>query len=200
MKPVQIGIALAILAIRVVVKGWRAVLTAGATPGAGSPNRKATRSLSVAMTVIRILVLSICAGACADRSVPIEEQMGPQSFSEPNVPVAGGEDAEILSAVEAAVSVASKLGFRSDASESAHGRVVVQALWHGRPVTLTMRFFRRAKSAQHEGRIYIASSLSRPGDVAASGGRKIEQLYYSRLSEETAWRGFRIYGDQTARP
>ncbi len=134
-------------------------------------------------------------------SVSIDEQMGPQSFGEPNVPVAGGEDAEIVSAVEAAVSVASKLGFRSDASESAHGRVVVQALWHGRPVTLTMRFFRGAESAQHEDGIYIASSLTRPGDVAASGGgQKIEQLYYSRLSEETARRGLRIYGDPTARP
>ncbi len=173
----------------------------GAALGAGSPSRKAARSLSVAMTVMRILVLSLSTGACAGLSVPIEEQMGPQSFSEPNVPVAGGEDAEIVSAVEAAVSVASKLGFRSDASESAHGRVVVQALWDGCPVTLTMRFFRRAESAEYEGGIYIASSLSRPGDVAASGGgRKIEQLYYSRLSEEEARRGLRIYGDPTARP
>ena len=53
------------------VLGHCAVLTAGATLGAGSPNRKATRSLSVAMTVIRILVLSISVGACTDLSVPI---------------------------------------------------------------------------------------------------------------------------------
>lgn len=174
----------------------------GAALGAGSPSRKAARSLSVAMTVMRILLLSLSTGACAGLSVPIEEQMGLQSFSEPNVPVAGAEDAEILSAVEAAVSVASKLGFRSDASESAHGRVVVQALWRGCPVTLTMRFFRRAESAEYEGGIYIASSLlSLPGDVFISGGgRKIEQLYYSRLSEETARRGLRIYGDPSARP
>ncbi len=31
-----------------------------------------------------------------------EEEIGPQSFSEPNIPIAGGEDVEILSAVEAA--------------------------------------------------------------------------------------------------
>jgi hypothetical protein len=71
----------------------------------------------------------------------VEEQMGPQVFSEPSVESAGGDDPKLVTAVESAVAVARKYQFRYDASESPKGRVVVTALWKGRPVTLTMRFF-----------------------------------------------------------
>lgn len=94
-----------------------------------------------------------------------------------------------------AVGVAQKLQLHYDASSSANGRVVVAALWQNRPVKLTMRFFRKA------GSVYIASSLTQPGDVALKGGgEKIEQLFYSRLAEETASRGLRVLGDPSTRP
>lgn len=128
-----------------------------------------------------------------DKSGP--DEMGPQSFSQPNVEIAGGSDPEILDAVEGAVAISRELGFYYDASRSAEGRVLVEALWKGRPVTLTMRFFRK------QGSLYIASSLRQPGDVSLErGGQKIEQLFYSKLFEETKRRGLQIYGDPTTPP
>jgi len=121
--------------------------------------------------------------------------MGSQSFDNPSVEIAGCDDPEILAAVESAVTVAKKCGFHYDASGSENGRVVVNALWKNRPVTLTMRFFRK------EGGLYIASALTQPGDVAlAGGGNKIEQLFYSNMSKETIRRGLIIYSDPSARP
>jgi hypothetical protein len=144
------------------------------------------------------LVAIISVVGCATTvSTPgaIKDQMGSQSFHDQNIGIAGGSDAEILTAVESAVSVAQSFQFHYDASASANGRVVVRALWQGRPVTLTMRFFRK------DAAIYIASALSQPGDVAvAGGGQKIEDLFYSSLATETARRGLRIFGDQNARP
>ena len=126
---------------------------------------------------------------------PIKDQIGPQTFRDPSVGIAGGSDAEILVAVESAVGVAQRFQFHYDASASANGRVVVTALWQGRPVTLTMRYFRK------DNVIYIASMLSQPGDVfLTGGGQKIEQLFYSNLATETARRGLRILGDPNARP
>ncbi len=126
---------------------------------------------------------------------PIKDQMGPQAFRDPSIGTAGGSDAEILAAVESAIAVAQRFQFHYDASASANGRAVVMALWQGRPVTLTMRFFRKDNA------IYIASMLNQPGDVAlAGGGQKIEQLFYSNLAAETARRGLRILGDSNARP
>ena len=136
-------------------------------------------------------VISVLLGCAA----PIEEQMGPQSFDEASIPIAGGTDKDILTAVQCAVEVADRYKFRYDASESANGRVFVTALWKGRPVTITLRYFRR------EGNIYIASKLSQPGDVfLEGGGRKLEQLYYSNLQAETNRKGLVIYGDPKAKP
>lgn len=133
-----------------------------------------------------------------DQSLAVEEikvQMGPQSFSKPNVEIAGGTDPEILSAVEGAVAISRELGFYYDASRSAEGLVMVEALWKGRPVELTMRFFRKGKS------MYIASKLVQSGDVSLErGGQKIEQVFYSKLIEETKRRGLQIYGDPTTPP
>jgi hypothetical protein len=134
-----------------------------------------------------LLVFSGCAS--------VEEEMGPQVFHEASVGPSGGSDKEIQSAVEAAVDVAKGLQFRYDASASSAGRVVVTALWKNRPVTLTMRFFRK------NGAVTIASSLSQPGDVSLeNGGEKIEQLFYSRLVTETGRRNLQIAGDPNARP
>jgi hypothetical protein len=138
------------------------------------------------------MLLCATLAACAG---PIEEQMGPQSFSEASVGTAGGGDAQVLAAVESAVHVAQKHAFHYDASASANGRVVVRALWRGRPVTLTMRFFRQGDTLR------IASSLDQPGDLFLEGaGQKIEELFYSELAAETARRGLQITGDPSARP
>ena len=145
-----------------------------------------TRFVSVAVVSVScVVMLSGCATS-------VEEGMGPQVFQEPNVSAAGGTDKDIQSAVETAVNVAQSLQFHYDASSSANGRVVVTALWKNRPVTLTMRFFRK------DGSVYIASSLTQPGDVFE--GEKIERLFYSRLAEEAGRRGLRILGDPSARP
>ena len=145
------------------------------------------------LTFVLMVALSLGLSGCA--AVPVEEQMGSQSFDEPSVAVAGGADEDILLAVQAAVDVADRYKFRYDASGSANGRVIVTALWKGRPVTLTLRFFRR------EGNIYIASNLSQPGDVfLEGGGQRLEQLYYSNLAAETARRGLVVYGDPNAEP
>ena len=125
----------------------------------------------------------------------VQEQVVPPLFDEPGIEVAGSDDAEILEAVDAAVSVAENHGFQYDASDSENGRVVVKALWKGRPVTLTMRFFRK------ESGLYIASAMEQPGDVFLSGGgKKIEQIFYPDLLQETTRRGLTIYGDPQATP
>ena len=125
----------------------------------------------------------------------LQEQVVPPLFDEPGIEVAGSDDAEILEAVDAAVSVAENHGFQYDASDSDNGRVVVIALWEGRPVTLTMRFFRK------ESGLYIASAMEQPGDVFLSGGgKKIEQIFYPDLLQETTRRGLTIYGDPQATP
>lgn len=125
----------------------------------------------------------------------VEEQMGPQVFSEPSVESAGGDDPKIVTAIESAVAVARKYQFRYDASESPKGRVVVTALWKGRPVTLTMRFFWKT------GALYVASMLSQPGDLSLKKrGEKIEGLYYRELSAETTRRGLQVHGDPNERP
>jgi len=121
--------------------------------------------------------------------------VAPPSFDEQSIEVAGSDDAEVLEAVDAAVTVAKNHGFQYDASDSENGRVVVKALWKDRPVTLTMRFFRK------EGGLYIASAMEQPGDVALTGGgTKIEQLFYPDLLQETARRGLTIFGDPRATP
>ena len=149
--------------------------------------------MRVSITFVVMVALNLGLSGCA--AVPVEEQMGPQSFDEPSVGVAGGADEDILRAVQTAVDVASRYKFSYDASGSANGRVVVTALWKERPVTLTMRFFRR------EGNVYIASKLSQPGDVLLEGGgQKLEQLYYSNLATEMARRGLVMYGDPTMEP
>ena len=131
----------------------------------------------------------------------MQGQIGPQAFSDPDVPIAGGEDPEILGAVEAAVSVSSEFGFRHDASGSERGKVVVEALWKGRPITLTMRFRRREESAQAKAEIYLSSKLTQPGDVSlVGGGEQIESLFYSRLREVTTERGLRIVADPAPDP
>src|SRR5262245_15989155 len=87
-----------------------------------------------------VVVSTFCAAACGSS---LTEEMGPQHFTEPNIrPVAGG-DKEISSAVDAAVAVAEKHHFRFDASAASGGRVIVTALWHEKPVTLTMGFFKK---------------------------------------------------------
>ncbi len=121
--------------------------------------------------------------------------MVPPLFDEPSIEVTGSDDAEILEAVDAAVSVAKNHGFEYDASDSENGRVVVLALWKDRPVTLTMRFFRK------ESGLYIASAMEQPGDVFLSGGgKKIEQIFYPDLLQETTRRGLTIYSDPRATP
>ena len=141
---------------------------------------------------LAVLIALLTAGGCAASN---QQAMGPQVFAEPDIAPAGGSDREIQSAVQAAVDVAHQLQFHYDASGSADGRVVVTALWQGRPVTLTMRFFRK------EGSVYIASSLSQPGDVSLEGGgEQLEQAFYSRLATETGQRGLQILGDPSARP
>lgn len=125
----------------------------------------------------------------------VQEQVASPLFDEPSIEVAGSDDAEILEAVDAAVTVANNHGFQYDASDSDNGRVVVIALWKDRPVTLTMRFFRK------ESGLYIASALEQPGDVFLSGGgKKIEQIFYRDLGEETMRRGLEIQGDPRATP
>ena len=125
----------------------------------------------------------------------IEEQMGPQVFSEPSVESAGGDDPKIVTAVESAVAVARKYQFRYDASESPKGRVVVTALWKGRPIKLTMRIFWKG------GALTIASMLSQPGDLSLKKrGEKIEGLYYRELVAETTRRGLQLSGDPDERP
>lgn len=149
--------------------------------------------------LVAAAVLAVLSTSCAVQSLaPIQEQMGPQVFSEPDIPIAGGDDAGVLRAVEAAVLVSSELGFRHDASGSNKGRVDVEARWKGRPVVLKMRFQRREASAQYQEGIYLSSRLTQPGDVyLEDGGQKIERLFYSRLFEVTTQRGLRIYGDPT---
>ena len=133
-------------------------------------------------------VLAACAGSS-------KQQAEPQSFESPSREIAGGQDSEIVSAVEAAVDAAKKNQFHYDASGSADGRVVVTALWKARPVTLTMRFYRKADG------IYIASKLTQPGDVALKGGgQEVEQLFYSTLATETARRALKIYSDPGTQP
>ncbi|MCZ6656011.1 MAG: hypothetical protein O7C67_01830 [Gammaproteobacteria bacterium] len=125
-------------------------------------------------------------------SVP--EQVVSQSSDEPSIE-AVSDDAEIIEAVGAAVAVAKIHGFEYDTSDSENGRVVVKALWKGRPVTLTMRFFRKM------GSLYIASAMEQPGDVLlAGGGQKIEQIFYPDLLQETNRRGLTVYSDPTAQP
>ena len=125
----------------------------------------------------------------------VQDEVGPPLSDEPSIEVTGGDDAEILEAVDAAVTVAMNHGFEYDASDSENGRVVVKALWKDRPVTLTMRFFRK------EDGLYIASSLNQPGDVfLKGGGQKIEQIFYPDLFQETTRRGLTIYGDAQAIP
>ncbi len=125
----------------------------------------------------------------------VQEQVASPLFDEPSIEVAGSDDAEILEAVDAAVTVGNNHGFQYDASDSDNGRVVVIALWKDRPVTLTMRFFRK------ESGLYIASALEQPGDVFLSGGgKKIEQIFYRDLGEETMRRGLEIQGDPRATP
>jgi hypothetical protein len=125
----------------------------------------------------------------------VQEQAVPPLFDEPSIEVTGSDDAEILEAVDAAVSVAKNHGFEYDASDSENGRVVVLALWKNRPVTLTMRFFRK------ESGLYIASAMEQPGDVFLSGGgKKIEQIFYPDLFRETTRRGLTIYSDAQATP
>ncbi len=155
-----------------------------------------------AFVLVAAAVLAVLSTSCAVQSLAtIQEQMGPQVFSDPDIPIAGGEDAGVLRAVEAAVSVSSELGFRHDASGSKKGRVDVEARWKGRPVTLKMRFQRREASAQYQEGIYLSSSLTQPGDVhVEGGGQKIERLFYSRLSEVTTQLGLRLYGDPTSDP
>ena len=150
-----------------------------------------------AFVLVAAAVLAVLSTSCAVQSLAtIQEQMGPQVFSEPDIPIAGGEDAGVLRAVEAAVSVSSELGFRHDASGSKKGREDVEARWKGQPVTLKMRFQRREASAQYQEGIYLSSRLTQPGDVyLEGGGQKIERLFYSRLVEVTTQRGVRIYGD-----
>ena len=137
------------------------------------------------------LAFSITTPARAD----VLKDMGPQVFSEPSVESVGGDDAQITSAVEAAVAVAKQNQFHYDASGSREGRVVVVANWKGRPITLTMRFFKK------EGALYIASGLSQPGDLSLKHrGEKIEGLYYTQLLAETKQRGLQLFADANARP
>ena len=125
-----------------------------------------------------------------------EEQMGPQVFSEPSIESVGADDPKIVTAVESAVAVARKYKCRYDAGESPKGRVVVTALWKGRPVTLTMSFFFEG------GRLYVASKLGQPADLSSKKGQKIGGLYDQELSAETTRRGLQLYGateDQSIR-
>ncbi len=151
--------------------------------------------------LLAIGALILLVGCAVLKLGTAQEQMGPQTFSEPSLPIAGGEDPEVLRAVEAAVSVAAEFGFRHDASRSRKGRVDVQALWKGRLVTLKLRFQRREASGFYGEGIYISSRLIQPGDVFIErGGQKLERLFYSRLSEVTAQLGLEIYGDPTPDP
>lgn len=119
----------------------------------------------------------------------VPEQVVSQSFEEPSIE-AVGDDAEILDAVDAAVTVAKNHGFQYDDSDSKNGRVVVNTLWKEHPVTLRMRFFRKM------GSLYIASGLEQPAEAfLRRGGQKIERNFYSDLLQETARRGLTIYSD-----
>ena len=134
--------------------------------------------------------LETSAKSCAAQN----EGVVPPLFDEPSIEAAS-DDAEILEAVDAAVTVAKNQGFQYDTSDSENGRVVVTALWKGRPVTLTMRFF------QKESGLYIASAMEQPGDVyLAGGGQKIEQIFYPDLLQETTRRGLTVHGDPEAQP
>ncbi len=179
--------------------GSKQVLAEAATRGVSASDVR----FGTARATIFILLLSALLVGCAT----VQQEMGPQTFSEPDIPIAGGEDAGVLLAVEAAVSVSSEFGFRHDASGSRKGRVDVHALWKGRPVTLKMRFQRRDASGLYREGIYISSLLTQPADVAMGswpgakgGGQKLERLFYSRLFEVTTQLGLEIYGDPTLDP
>ena len=121
--------------------------------------------------------------------------MGVQKFEQPSVGNSGNNDADVNNAIDAAITVANSLQFNYDASDSKNGRVIVRALWKGKLVTMTMRFFKR------ENKLTIATALNQPGDVFLSkGGQKLESLYYSRLRNEITRRGLVLYGDLRARP
>jgi hypothetical protein len=125
----------------------------------------------------------------------VEKDMGPQSFEEPSIESAGGDDSSVVLAVEAAVATARTYHFYYDASGSPEGRVVVKALWKGDPMTLTMRFFRK------EGALYIASALKQSAkSFMKKRGQKVEQLFYVHLSQETKQRGLEIFSDRDAVP
>jgi len=150
---------------------------------------------------LRSIALAAALAVLSTGCVTTREQLGPQTFNEPSVPIAGGDDPEILRALEAAVSVSSEFGFRHDASRSSIGRVDVEALWKGRPVTLKMRFQRRSRSDRGREGIYVSSSCKQPADVfLEGGGQKIERLFYSRLHEVTTQRGLQIFGDPDSDP
>jgi hypothetical protein len=157
---------------------------------------------------MRSLVLSgatavaiLLTGCVAPSLKTIQEQMGPQTFSEPNINIAGGEDAGILHVIEAAVSVSSEFGFRHDASASRKGRVDIQALWKGQLVELKMRFQRREALGPYMEGIYITSMVTQPALVfLEKGGEKIERLFHSRFSTVIKQRGLRIFGDPNLDP
>jgi len=65
------------------------------------------------------LIAIISVVGCASTPGAIKDQMGIQSFHDQNIGIAGGSDAEILVAVESAVSVAKSFQFHYDASTSA---------------------------------------------------------------------------------
>ena len=132
---------------------------------------------------------------CATLSQPIETQMGPQSFTEKSVGLKQGGDPNINRYITTAISIAESLGFYYDASDSENGRVIVQALWKGKPVTMKMRYFNKNKA------VYIASAVEQPGDVfLEKGGQKIEQLYYLKLRNELTKRGLHLIGDPNTKP
>jgi hypothetical protein len=149
----------------------------------------------MSVRTVAAIGLTVLAASFAVQGASLLEQMGPQVFTEPSVESAGGDDPKIVTAVESAVAVARKYQFRYDASESPKGRVVVTALWKGRPITLTMRFFWKNE------KLSVASMLSQPGDLSLKKrGEKIEALYYPELSAETTRRGLQLYGDPDERP
>ena len=125
----------------------------------------------------------------------VEKDMGPQSFKEPSIESAGGNDSSVALAVEAAVATARKYQFHYDASGSPEGRVMVKALWKGDPITLTMRFFRKEEA------LYIASAMTESAkSFMKKHGQKVEQLFYTQLLMETKQRGLEILSDRDAKP
>lgn len=120
--------------------------------------------------------------------------MGPQEGLPPSFGKIGGFDPDIRAAIAAVLTVAERHGFSYDASGSPRGRCEVTAMWQGRPVRMSMRFFRA------DGRIWFGYRLyvSEDDDALLEGGELLEEFLQAEFIDEAHARGVAVYADHYA--